>query len=112
MPKYFSLLRIIPIAFISTFVFKAPKGKIKIPYFIGLFILAMIANTYFPIVQEYGKYLVYIAKSGLTLTLFLIGCGLSKKVLQSVGIKPLIQGVALWLIISLASLWVIMSVNM
>ena len=45
-------------------------------------------------------------------TLFLIGCGLSKKVLQSVGIKPLIQGVALWLIISLASLWVIMNVNM
>ncbi len=105
-------LWIIPIAFISTFVFKTSTSKVKIPYFIGLFVLAMIANTYLPIVQEYGKYLVYVAKAGLTLTLFLIGCGLSKKVLQSVGIKPLIQGVALWLIISVASLWVIMNVNM
>lgn len=105
-------LWIIPIAFVSTFVFKAPKGKIKIPYFIGLFILAMIANTYLPEVQSISKYIVYVAKSGLTLTLFLIGCGLSKKVLQSVGIKPLIQGVVLWLIISIASLFVIMNLNL
>jgi len=102
-------LWIIPVVFLSTIVFKNKNSKIKIPYFIGLFILAMIMNTYMPVVQNYGHYLVAIAKSGLTLTLFLIGCGLSRKVLQTVGIKPLLQGVVLWLFISFASLWAVIS---
>jgi len=100
-------LWIIPVAFISTFLFKNQASKIKIPWFIGIFVLAMIVNTYLPFAQKYDHYLVGVAKSGLTLTLFLIGCGLSKKTLQSVGIKPLIQGVILWLIISSAALWAI-----
>lgn len=100
-------LWIIPIAFLSTLIFKNKGGKIKIPYFIGLFVLAMVVNTYVPFVQHYSHFLTAIAKSGLTLTLFLIGCGLSRKVLQSVGFKPLIQGVVLWVIISLAALWAV-----
>ena len=102
-------LWIIPVVFLSTLIFKNKKGKIKIPYFIGLFVVAMILNTYIPLVQEYSHYLTGIAKSGLTLTLFLIGCGLNRKMLKSVGFRPLIQGIILWIIISTASLWVIMS---
>jgi uncharacterized integral membrane protein (TIGR00698 family) len=102
-------LWIIPVAFLSTFIFKNKGTKIKIPYFIGLFVLAMILNTYVPIVQEYSHYLTAIAKSGLTLTLFLIGCGLSRKVLLSVGYKPLLQGFVLWLIISGTALWAVRS---
>ena len=101
-------LWIIPVAFISSFIFKNRGGKIKIPYFIGLFILAMIANTYLPLVQSISSYLVAIARSGLTLTLFLIGCGLSRKVLQSVGFKPLVQGVVLWILISCSALWAVL----
>jgi len=102
-------LWIIPVAFLSTFIFKNKGGKIKIPYFIGLFILAMIVNTYVPFVQQYSHYLTGFAKAGLTLTLFLIGCGLSRKVLQSVGFKPLVQGVVLWILISAAALWAVTS---
>jgi uncharacterized integral membrane protein (TIGR00698 family) len=100
-------LWIIPIALLSTILFENKGSRIKIPYFIGLFIIAMIANTYSPLVQQYSHYLTAMAKSGLTLTLFLIGCGLSQKVLRSVGIKPLLQGIVLWILISLASLWAI-----
>ena len=102
-------LWIIPVAFLSTFIFKNKGGKIKIPYFIGLFVLAMIVNTYVPFVTQYSHYLTGFAKAGLTLTLFLIGCGLSRKVLQSVGLKPLIQGVVLWAIISTVALWAVTS---
>ena len=100
-------LWIIPVAFLSTFIFKNKDSKIKIPYFIGLFVLAMIANTYIPFVQQYNHYLTNIAKAGLTLTLFLIGCGLNRKTISSVGFKPLIQGVILWVIISTAALWAV-----
>lgn len=102
-------LWIIPVAILSTFIFKNKETKIKIPYFIGLFVLAMIANTYVSLVHEYSHYLTGIAEAGLTLTLFLIGCGLSRKVLVSVGYKPLLQGIILWIIISVSALWAIIS---
>lgn len=102
-------LWIIPIAFLSTIIFKNKGTKIKIPYFIGLFILAMIANTYIPFVQDCSHYLTQFAKATLTLTLFLIGCGLSRKVLVSVGYKPLLQGIVIWIFISVCTLWAISS---
>ncbi|ANE50786.1 YeiH family protein [Flavisolibacter tropicus] len=102
-------LWIIPVAFLSTFLFRSKGGKVKIPYFIGLFVLAMIANTYIPFLQSNSHYLTGFAKAGLTLTLFLIGCGLNSKMLQSVGMKPLIQGVVLWILISAVALWAVMS---
>jgi len=67
----------------------------------------MVANTYSKFVQDYSYILTTIAKSGLTLTLFLIGCGLSRKVLSAVGVKPLVQGIVLWVVISLVSLWAV-----
>jgi len=101
-------LWIVPVSFMSTFIFKNKSKKISIPYFIGLFILAMVANTYFPVVKMISPYMVTIAKMGLTLTLFLIGAGLSRKILVSVGFKPLLQGVALWAAISVTALYAVM----
>lgn len=98
-------LWIVPVAFMSTFIFKNESKKITIPYFIGLFILAMLAFTYVPVVSKLSPYIIGVAKAGLTLTLFLIGAGLSRKVLSSVGFKPLLQGVALWAAISVAALY-------
>ncbi|WP_449398636.1 YeiH family protein [Chryseobacterium wanjuense] len=102
-------LWIIPVAFLSTFLFKNRGNKIKIPWFIGLFMLAMIANTYFPFVKGFSHFLTGIAKAGLTLTLFLIGCGLDRTLLLNVGFRPLIQGILLWGIISGSALWAVMS---
>jgi len=103
-------LWIIPLAFLATVLFKNKNSKVKIPWFIGLFIIAMLANTYLPLVQQYGHYLTAVAKAGLTLTLFLIGCGLNRKVLQAVGFKPLLQGLVLWALIAGAALWVVTAV--
>ena len=103
-------LWIIPVAFISALIFKNKTSKVSIPWFIGLFILAIIANTYIPIINLIGPYIVIVAKLGLTLTLFLIGAGLSGKVLRSVGLKPLLLGVILWLFISLSSLYLLLKI--
>ena len=102
-------LWIIPVAFLFSFLFKQKDSKVKIPWFIGLFVLAMAANTYIPGAGRYTGYLVYVAKAGLTLTLFLIGCGLSRKALQSVGLNALLQGVLLWVGIAAAALWAVVS---
>lgn len=97
-------LWIIPLALVTAFFFKDGKQKIKIPYFIGFFILAMLLNTYIPGIENISPYLVKIAKAGLVLTLFFIGAGLSMKTIRSVGFKPLIQGILLWVCIASVSL--------
>lgn len=104
-------LWIIPVAFISAVAFKTADQKIRIPYFIGLFILAMIVNSYVPFIRPVIPYVTSIAKIGLTLTLFLIGSGLSFKKLRSVGIIPLFQGVILWVLISGLSLLAILKLD-
>ena len=102
-------LWIIPLALGTAFLFKTRSRKINIPYFIFLFVLASIARTYIPVIADISPMIVEIAKKGLTLTLFLIGAGLSRAVLKSVGVKPLVLGVLLWIIISVVSLVVVLN---
>jgi uncharacterized integral membrane protein (TIGR00698 family) len=101
-------LWIIPVAMITSVVFKNKESKVKIPYFIGLFVLAMVCNTYFSVVNAVAPYLVTVAKAGLTVTLFLIGAGLSRSVLKSVGVLPFLQGVILWVSIAIVTLLAIL----
>ncbi|OOG73578.1 YeiH family protein [Flavobacterium sp. A45] len=101
-------LWIIPVALITAVVFKNKNSKVKIPYFIGLFILAMVCNTYFSPIASMAPHLVSIAKIGLTVTMFLIGAGLNSTVLKSVGMFPLLQGVLLWVSIAVGALLAIL----
>jgi len=98
-------LWIIPTAIFVSIAFKSSGRKIKIPYFIGLFVLAILANSFVPFIHQFSGTINQISKSGLTLTLFLIGSSLSFRNLKSLGLKPFIQGILLWLLISVAALW-------
>jgi uncharacterized integral membrane protein (TIGR00698 family) len=93
-------LWIIPISLLTAVLFKNKNSKIKIPYFIGLFILAMLLNTYVPQTAIVAPHIVAIAKVGLTITLFLIGATLNVTTLKSVGVMPLLQGILLWIFIA------------
>lgn len=102
-------LWIIPISLFTMMVFKGEGRKIKIPYFIGLYILAMCISTLVPEFKVQYSWIVMLAKKGLTLTLFLIGAGLSLSTVKAVGLRPLVQGVALWLVVLSISLIGVMS---
>ncbi|MCW2118406.1 putative integral membrane protein (TIGR00698 family) [Flavobacterium sp. 7A] len=101
-------LWIIPVALLTTITFKNKTSKIKIPYFIGFFIISMLLNTYISPISFIAPTVVVMAKIGLTITLFLIGSGLNFNVLISVGIKPLLHGIILWIFIAIMSLVSIM----
>jgi uncharacterized integral membrane protein (TIGR00698 family) len=100
-------LWIIPISLLTALFYKNSDQKIKIPWFIFLFVVAIFANTYIPQLEIVSPYIIKIAKAGLTLTLFFIGAGLSVKIMKSVGTKPLIMAILLWIFISTTSLWYI-----
>lgn len=101
-------LWIIPLAFVTSFIFKSKGQKISIPWFIFFFVLAMIFNTYVLATTEIGVRIGAgindFARKTLTITLFFIGASLSRDVLKAVGIKPLVQGVLLWIVISMSTL--------
>jgi len=112
-------LWIIPLSLITAY-FQKSTGKIKIPWFIFYFILAILISTYLPLYfpainNKIGghtlfEYAFMFGRKGLVITLFLIGSGLSLKTIRSVGWRPVVQGVLLWLIIGSASLAVIKGV--
>ena len=101
-------LWIIPLAFATSFIFKSKGQKVSIPWFIFFFVLAMVFNTYVlslsDTTREIGSFINGLARKSLTITLFFIGASLSRDVLKTVGIKPMIQGIALWIVISLSTL--------
>lgn len=101
-------LWIIPLAFATMFIFRDKTGKVSIPWFIFIFVLAMIVNTYVPLPEAFTATMVWIAKRGMVVTLFMIGASLTIKMVKSVGIKPLMLAVALWVIISISSLFVVL----
>ncbi len=101
-------LWIIPLAIATMFIFRDKKSKISIPWFIFIFVLAMLINTYIPLPQQFTDLMVWIAKRGMVVTLFCIGASLSIASIKQVGIKPLLQAVALWIVISVSSLFVVL----
>lgn len=80
------------------------KAKVKMPWFIAYFCGAAALATYLPRLSGTFAALNHLGKAGLTATLFLIGTSLSKKTLEQVGVRPLVQGVVLWVIVGTASL--------
>lgn len=117
-------LWIVALVLITPFIFKTnsvEEGSRKpwhksIPRFIIWFIVAILFNTYVlsnaSLIGEsaaaagtsFSGAVNSLAKSMITLSLFFIGAGLTRKTLKAVGIRPLIQGILLWITISIASL--------
>lgn len=102
--KLIRALWIIPLVIITSLIFKKKDRKVSIPYFIGLFVLAMLANSYILALQSVSLEIVHLAKIGFTITLFLIGSSLSPKAIKQVGAAPLLQGFILWAAVSVVAL--------
>lgn len=86
---------------------RAGRARIQWPWFVGLFCLAAVCNTYLPGGAPLYGWLVRLARIGLTVTLYLIGTGISRATLRRVGPRSLLQGSLLWLAVSAVSLWLI-----
>lgn len=96
-------LWIVPMSLGTSLVQKS-KAKIHWPWFILFFCLASVANTYVNAFRPVYPVLRHLGILGLTVTLFLIGTGISKKTLREVGVRPLLQGVLLWVVVATGSL--------
>jgi uncharacterized integral membrane protein (TIGR00698 family) len=99
-------LWIVPLS-IGTAMAKKSKARVQWPWFILFFCLAAVANTYVHIFQSAYPVLKHLGVIGLTVTLYLIGTGLSMKTLREVGVRPFLQGILLWIFVAVGSLMLI-----
>jgi len=99
-------LWIVPLA-LATAAARHSRSKVQIPWFIFLFCLAAIVNTYGPQEPRLSQMFFQLGRLGLTVTLFLIGTGISRATVKEVGWRPLAQGVLLWILVGGTSLYFI-----
>jgi uncharacterized membrane protein YadS len=97
-------LWIVPISLALAWRRRNQATPIKWPWFIVFFVLAAGARTLLPQAAPFFDRLQAGARLGLTLTLFLIGTGLSRDAVLSAGLRPMVLGVMLWLAVSLLGL--------
>lgn len=101
-------LWIIPVSLATLLVMRSRTGsshqRLRIPWFIFIFIGVVLLNTFVPFARVIAPVSLSLAKHGLVLTLFLIGSGLSPKVIRSTGGRPLVLGISVWMLIAIGSL--------
>ncbi len=105
-------LWIVPLTLVTAFVRQRAgeglaRARMQWPWFILLFVMAAVLSTYIPQAHSLFQSLSYAGRLGLTLTLFLIGTGITRASLRQVGPRPLLQGVLLWMVVASVSLWLI-----
>ncbi len=93
-------LWIIPVAITSAYIFRKKDTKIQFPYFILYFLLASCLYSYIEILKPIAEIIANFAHIGLTITLFLIGAGLSADSIKKVGMMPFLQAVSMWLVVT------------
>ena len=108
--KLVRALWIFPIALGLAVIKHRRNAKVKLPWFIFAFLAAAAIRTAWPQGEVAYDTIKQVAKLGLTLTLFLIGAGLSRDAIRTVGIRPMLQGVLLWIVVSITGLVAVQSI--
>ncbi|HXH40617.1 MAG TPA: putative sulfate exporter family transporter [Thermoanaerobaculia bacterium] len=101
-------LWIVPLTLATAFFFHRKSTRLSIPWFVLWFVVASVIRTYVAAPAELWPTVTMLARMGLTITLLLIGAGLSRKSIAAVGARPLLLGIILWIVISCVSLFAVM----
>lgn len=99
-------LWIIPLSFLVLFINRkhdSNKGKVKIPWFILYFVVAILIAFLLPQFSELYTNLAFLGRRGMVVALFMIGCGFSVEDLKKAGWRSFVLGVLLWIVIAVSS---------
>nr|WP_319571650.1 putative sulfate exporter family transporter [uncultured Draconibacterium sp.] len=106
--KLIRALWIIPLSLVIAFLNKSDeKKKIKLPWFILIFVVAIVFANLFPGFQTSYSHFAWLGKRGMVIALFLIGSNISIDQIKQSGVRSFALGIALWAIISVGSLFLL-----
>jgi uncharacterized integral membrane protein (TIGR00698 family) len=81
--------------------------QVRYPWFILLFCVAVLLNSHVEVARPLFERLHQVSRLGLSVTLFLIGSGISTAALRKLGARVLLQAVALWYLVAMGTLGLI-----
>ncbi|WP_229130316.1 YeiH family protein [Ancylomarina sp. 16SWW S1-10-2] len=102
--KLIRALWIIPLSIVIFLVQKEKSnGKLKLPWFIGLFIVSILIAYLLPSMQPIFTDLSWLGKRGMVIALFLIGSNISMADAKKAGLRSFVLGIGLWILIGVSS---------
>ena len=102
--KLIRALWIIPLSLFIAFTQKDKSaGKVKIPWFIGLFIISIVIAWIFPQGAATYSHFNWLGKRGMVVALFLIGSNISFADVKKAGVRSFVLGISLWILIGVSS---------
>lgn len=102
--KLIRALWIIPLSIVVAVLQKDKSvGKVKFPWFIGLFVISIIITYLLPDWDATYSHLNWLGKRGMIVALFLIGSSISIAEAKQAGLRSFILGIVLWLLIGFGS---------
>lgn len=96
-------LWIIPLALSIAFFNKKNTSKINIPWFIFLFVVAIVIGNYIPGMAETNSHLSWLGKKGMMISLFFIGASINISEVKKTGLNTFMLGILLWIVIAVLS---------
>lgn len=96
-------LWIIPLALCIAFFNKNRTSKISIPWFIFLFVVAILVGNYIPGMEETDGHLSWLGKKGMMISLFFIGASINIEEVKKTGLNTFMLGIILWIAIAILS---------
>ena len=104
--KLIRALWIIPLSLVVAFLNKNGEKKvISFPWFILLFVLAIVFANIFPGFENSYQHFSWLGKRGMVIALFLIGSNITVSEIKKSGAKSFAVGIILWAVIVVGSLF-------
>lgn len=106
--KLIRALWIIPLSLVIAFMTKSGGRKsIKFPWFILLFVLAIVFANIFPDFKSSYEHFSWLGRRGMVVALFLIGSNITINEITKSGPRSFILGISLWIIVAASSLFLL-----
>jgi len=106
--KLIRALWIIPLSLLVALLNKTgEKKKIKFPWFILMFVAAIVFANLFPSLQSSYAHFSWLGKRGMVIALFLIGSNITVTQIKQSGFKSFALGITLWAIVAVSSLFLL-----
>lgn len=107
--KLIRALWIVPLSIVIALLNRSEKGhSIKFPWFILVFVMAMVIANIFPQFQSSYAHFSWLGHRGMVVALFLIGSNITIQQVKQSGIKSFAFGITLWIITAVSSLLILM----
>lgn len=107
--KLIRALWIVPLSLVIAFLQKNENKKsVKFPWFILLFVCAILFANYFPELHASYDHFNWLGKRGMVISLFLIGSNITLGEIKKSGPRSFALGIILWVLTAIGSLLFLM----